>query len=168
MIIQGRILLLGDNINTDLLHPPSYFSTQRHIAVKGAFAGLAGEKIEIDKWKKDDKIIIVAGKNFGCGSSRESTIRALKDRGVVAIVAESYSHIFRRTALAQGLRPYFLRSNVDSTKPPQGAAGKIDTERNLLSWPSTSVELEPLDPLENQLIKAGGLVQYLLDRNWNW
>ncbi len=97
--IQGRVWKVGAQINTDLITPGQYLTApidevKKHVleAVNPHFAKEA---------RKGD--ILVAGKNFGCGSSRESAPRALKALGVSAVVAESFARIFFRNAVAIGL-----------------------------------------------------------------
>jgi len=97
--IQGRVWKVGDQINTDLITPGQYLTApleevRKHVleAINPRFAKEAREGD-----------ILVAGKNFGCGSSRESAPRALKALGISAVVAESFARIFFRNAVAIGL-----------------------------------------------------------------
>jgi 3-isopropylmalate/(R)-2-methylmalate dehydratase small subunit len=97
--IRGRVWKVGDQINTDLITPGQYLTApieevKKHVleAVNPRFAKEA---------RKGD--ILVAGKNFGCGSSRESAPRALKALGISAVLAESFARIFFRNAVAIGL-----------------------------------------------------------------
>lgn len=96
---QGRAWVLGDNISTDLLSPGHYVhdpmqTRLKHVleAVRPDFAQGVGAGD-----------IVVAGKNFGCGSSRESAPMHLKDLGVAGVIAESFARIFSRNAIAIGL-----------------------------------------------------------------
>jgi 3-isopropylmalate/(R)-2-methylmalate dehydratase small subunit len=98
-VIQGRVWKVGDQINTDLITPGQYLTApieevKKHVleAVNPRFA---------KETREGD--ILVAGKNFGCGSSRESAPRALKALGISAVVAESFARIFFRNAVAIGL-----------------------------------------------------------------
>jgi 3-isopropylmalate/(R)-2-methylmalate dehydratase small subunit len=98
-VIRGRVWKVGDQINTDLITPGQYLTApieevKKHVleAVNPRFAKEA---------RQGD--ILVAGKNFGCGSSRESAPRALKALGISAVVAESFARIFFRNAVAIGL-----------------------------------------------------------------
>jgi 3-isopropylmalate/(R)-2-methylmalate dehydratase small subunit len=97
--IRGRVWKVGDQINTDLITPGQYLTApieevKKHVleAINPRFAKEAREGD-----------ILVAGKNFGCGSSRESAPRALKALGISAVVAESFARIFFRNAVAIGL-----------------------------------------------------------------
>ncbi len=100
-IITGRVWKFGDNIDTDVIIPGKYLRTTD----MSVFASHVMEGIDASfsrKVKKGD--IIVAGKNFGCGSSREQAPLALKHAGVACIVAESFARIFFRNAINVGLQ----------------------------------------------------------------
>ena len=104
--IRGRVVRLGDHVNTDLLLPSSYFSLDDETLREGLFS-LAGDLRERDADAPSGADatgrIIVAGRNFGCGSSRETTVRAMVLRGVSAIVAVSFGRIFYRNATNLGI-----------------------------------------------------------------
>lgn len=98
--ISGRAFIFGDNIDTDQIYPGRYLelTSKSDIAshcMEGARPGFAKEV------KRGD--IIVAGKNFGCGSSREHAAITLKEAGISAVVAESFARIFFRNAINLGL-----------------------------------------------------------------
>lgn len=96
---RGRAYVLGDNINTDVIHPPDYFSLDPTRVQAGLSKGL---EEDFSRYLKEGDII-VAGKNFGCGSSRETSARALKLHGVSLILAESFARIFYRNMTNQGV-----------------------------------------------------------------
>jgi len=101
MIIEGRVWKFGDNINTDLIIAGKYkYDTldMKEMA-KHTFEALRSDFYK--KVKEGD--IIVAGKNFGCGSSREQAPLVLKALGIKVIVAESFARIFYRNAINLGL-----------------------------------------------------------------
>ena len=160
MIIEARALVLGDNVNTDLLHPPAFYSTDDGTAAVGAFAGL-----DIDrKALGPPPYVILAGKNFGCGSSRESTMRALKAAGLVAIAARSFAHIFRRTALNLGVPSLVLGKNPGPV--PTGTPVALDTALWTLSL--DGAKTQALEPFEELLLAAGGLEAHLAGKDWSW
>lgn len=97
--IQGRVWKFGDNINTDLISPGRYLAATID-AVKEHVLEAVNPRFAREAQKGD---ILVAGKNFGCGSSRESAPRALKALGIEAVVAESFARIFFRNSVATGL-----------------------------------------------------------------
>jgi 3-isopropylmalate dehydratase small subunit len=97
---SGRALIFGNNINTDIIIPSKYLtSLDPDELAKHAMEGLDPNFAE----KAKSGVIIVAGKNFGCGSSREQAPIALKHAGVKCILAESFARIFYRNAINIGL-----------------------------------------------------------------
>lgn len=93
--IAGRAKIYGDNVNTDVIHNPSKFTIDREKL--SADLGLPESR------SKKKGVIIVAGENFGVGSSRYSTVIALKNSGVLAVVAPSLSRIFKRNLACAGI-----------------------------------------------------------------
>ncbi|NLM72397.1 MAG: 3-isopropylmalate dehydratase, partial [Synergistaceae bacterium] len=103
--------------------------------------------------------IVVAGKNFGCGSSREQAPIAIKYAGIAAILAKSYSRIFFRNAINQGI-PAFI---CDTDAMEAGDEVTVDIERNHTELPGKRlvVPLAPLSPVMLDILEEGGLVEYL-------
>lgn len=98
-IIRGRVWLFGDNVDTDVITPGLYVDAPMEEMKKHVLEALN------PKFPKEVKSgdIIVAGKNFGCGSSRETAPDAIKALGVGAVIAESFARIFFRNAISIGL-----------------------------------------------------------------
>jgi 3-isopropylmalate/(R)-2-methylmalate dehydratase small subunit len=157
--IRGRVrAVLGDNIDTDLIYPGRYLNiTDRDKTAEHLFE-LAYPEIRTELQAGE---FIVAGKNFGCGSSREQAAAALKFAGAGAVVAASFARIFFRNAINLGL---------PAVVSPEAGAGchagdelEIDLVlgeiHNLTQgriYPSA-----PLDPRAAELLAAGGLIPYL-------
>lgn len=100
MIIKGKVLKYGDDINTDVIFPGRYLAiTYLEEMTQHAMKDL--DQGFLNKLNKGD--VVVAGKNFGCGSSREQAATCLKYAGVGAVVAKSFARIFYRNAINQGL-----------------------------------------------------------------
>ncbi|MFW6323856.1 MAG: hypothetical protein ACOC0U_02225 [Desulfovibrionales bacterium] len=95
----GRLWKLGHGVSTDHLHPAKYFSLDQEIVNKGLFRGMEGDLA--DCFAPGD--ILVAGRNFGCGSSREVCTRAMAGRGVAAVLAVSCARIFFRNMINTGI-----------------------------------------------------------------
>jgi len=96
----GRVVKYGEDVNTDVIIPSKYLAyTNPHDLAKHAMEGVDPSFLEKVKERK----IVVAGKNFGCGSSREQAPVALKYAGAEGIVAESFARIFYRNAVNIGL-----------------------------------------------------------------
>lgn len=162
MMIEGSAIVLGDNVNTDLLHPPAFFSTDSTMAAEGAFAGLELDKDLIGP----PPFIIIARKNFGCGSSRESTAIALKKVGVAAIIAESFSHIFSRNATNQGI--WTMQAETSSLRTITGDDVSVDIDLWMLKDGKDELRIIPPGNFEQDIIRRGGLVSYLSENDWKW
>ena len=101
MKIQGKVWKYGDDINTDVLFPGKYTYT---IKERSEMAKVAGEDLDPDfNQNAAPGDIIVGGKNWGCGSSREQAVTCLKERGIGAIIAKSFARIYYRNCLNEGL-----------------------------------------------------------------
>ncbi|MBM4352444.1 MAG: hypothetical protein FJ109_01400 [Deltaproteobacteria bacterium] len=163
MKLTGTLLLLGDHVNTDLIHPPAFYSTRVEESVKGAFAGLGLEAGALGP----PPYLVAGGINFGCGSSRESTMRALRQAGVAALLARSFAHIFRRSAWALGIPALVL----DGVLPPEvgGRSAVVDPALGLLHVEGLGkLPLRPPEPYELDLAEAGGLLPFLEASDWHW
>ena len=156
MKITGSALRYGDDINTDLIYPGRYLHIyEPEEMAKHAMADLDPEFPE--KFKKGD--IIVAGKNFGCGSSREQAAICLKYLGVGAIVASSFARIFFRNAINQGIP--ILEAETDGISwgdkleiyPEKGIIKNLTTGKTIHGTVVPSFLME--------LIEDGGLIPHL-------
>ena len=160
-IIQGRTWKFPDNIDTDVIIPGRYLRTfsldelASHV-MEGVRTDFA------DKVAKGD--IIVAGKNFGCGSSREQAPRALKHAGISAIIAKSFARIFYRNAINIGL-PVIIAD----IKAKEGDTLKIDLEKGIIENKSTreTFRIRPFDDFILGILEDGGLVEHYLKRYGN-
>ena len=146
----------GDDINTDMLFPGKYTyscGTAEEILphlledLDPEFAGKAA---------KGD--ILFAGKNFGCGSSREQPVVGLKAIGIKAIVAKSYARIFYRAAINQGLLLIDCAEAVDAYK--QGDSVSLDLEKGEIKIGEKSFSFPKLPPEILKIRDAGGLLAY--------
>ncbi len=168
-IIKGSAFVVGDNIDTDQIIPAQYLNLVPTIPEEyeklGSYAlsGLPeGHPLFIPSGEsKTPYAVIVAGRNFGCGSSREHAPVSLGAAGARAVVAESFARIFFRNCIATGeIYP------VDSTRRLRdliatGDQVELDLERHQLRVPERdlTIELQPLgDAL--QVIDHGGLFEH--------
>ena len=156
---EGSAIVFGDDINTDLLHP-SYFYSLDEARVRDGFLGAVESTTdrEIDKAR-----IIVAGKNFGCGSSRETTMTALRLAGVQAVVAESFGRIFFRNAMSLGV-PALTVASVsgladagDRLRIDDGVVHNLTRDRQ--------IPLKAIDPMWSAVLAAGGMMAFLRARD---
>ena len=158
MIIKGKVLKYGDDINTDVIFPGRYLA----ITDPKEMAEHAMEDLDKDFLKKlKEANIIVAGKNFGCGSSREQAATCLKYAGVKAIVAKSFARIFFRNVINQGIPIIETKEAVDNID--EGDEIEIDTENGTINnlTKGTSFSFTPLPPFIQDIIDAGGLINSL-------
>ncbi len=158
MKIQGEAVLLGDNINTDFIISGRYkFS----ITDMKELAKHIMEDIdpEFPKKLKPGISIIVAGENFGMGSSREQAPLVIKESGIAAVVAKSFARIFYRNGFNIGL-PLI---QADTSKIKEGDALLVDIDNSLLEDANQKLKLkiEPLSPVMQKLLADGGIVNHL-------
>ncbi|PHR17937.1 MAG: 3-isopropylmalate dehydratase [Hoeflea sp.] len=157
--MSGRIFLLGDNIDTDQLAPGQY--------MRGGLDMLAAHCLESARPDFAGSVkpgdVIVAGKNFGVGSSREQAAEALKHLGLAGVVARSFAGIFYRNALNLGL-PVLVADNLDGIA--DGDAVALDPVKGelRLTDKNQTVRLEPLPDNLKPMLADGGLVPHLKKR----
>ncbi|MBC7331384.1 MAG: 3-isopropylmalate dehydratase small subunit [Synergistetes bacterium] len=161
MIIEGVAFLFGDNIDTDQIYPGRYLDISEH----GEMAEHAMEGADPDFYRKvsglaGERPIIVAGKNFGCGSSREHAVIALKEAGVQAVVARSFARIFYRNALNQGLLPIEV-PGLDLEKIRDGAKVKIDLKGGILEIGELTFDFKPFSEKLLKILLEGGIISYI-------
>lgn len=159
MKIKGRAWRFGDNIDTDQIFPGAYLTlTDIEEMGKHAMEGVPGKEDFAKKVRKGD--IIVAGKNFGCGSSREQAPIAIKGCGVSLIIAKSFARIFYRNAVNIGL-PIMECKEVD--RIDEGDLLEVDLEKGDIYIANKGLTLKgsPLTSLEFEIMRAGGLIPYL-------
>ncbi|MFA5099303.1 MAG: 3-isopropylmalate dehydratase [Candidatus Omnitrophota bacterium] len=158
MEFKGSALKLGDNINTDFIISGRYkFSItdikelSKHIM----------EDIDPDFFKKivPGASVLVAGKNFGMGSSREQAPLVIKGSGLVAVLAQSFARIFFRNAFNVGL----LLIETDTTRISEKDLLAIDLDRGIVKNITRNIELQikPLPPVMQEFLKEGGVIPYI-------
>jgi len=156
--LKGRIWTFGDDIDTDIIIPGRYLVLRE----EKQLAEHLMEGIDPDfhlKVKKGD--ILVAGKNFGCGSSREHAPIALKGAGISAVVAESFARIFYRNSINVGLP--LLESRNISKHVNEGDEIEIDMENGIIKDLSNGKEFEikALPEFMIDILEEGGMISYL-------
>ncbi|UXD21576.1 3-isopropylmalate dehydratase small subunit [Ignicoccus pacificus DSM 13166] len=158
-MIKGRVVAkLGDNIDTDMIIPFRYKAktTDYYELAKHVFEDLDPELSK--KIKPGD--IVVAGKNFGMGSSREQAPIAIKYSGVSAVIAKSFARIFFRNAINIGLPVIEAPEAVDKTD--EGDELEIDLEKGVIrnltkGW---EVKFKPYPKMLMEIMKEGGIYNY--------
>ncbi|MEW6222221.1 MAG: 3-isopropylmalate dehydratase small subunit [Candidatus Hadarchaeota archaeon] len=153
-----KAFIYGDNITTDDIIAGRYL-VKHEIDYWGKHAM---ENIDPDFVKKVEKgDVIVGGKNFGCGSSREQAPIALKAAGVSAVVAESFARIFYRNSINQGL-PVLACPGISKEFKTMDRI-KVDLEKGEVRNERTGkvFQTQPLPEFVMNILKAGGLVPYM-------
>jgi 3-isopropylmalate/(R)-2-methylmalate dehydratase small subunit len=153
---KGRVWKYGDDINTDVIFPGKYTYS---VLEPEEMARHALEDLDPDfarQVKPGD--VIVAGRNFGCGSSREQAATCLKYAGVQAVIARSFARIFFRNAINQGLPVLQSEEAADSIKDGEEieidfSSGKIKTEKGAFAF-------SPFPESVLGILKEGGLIPY--------
>jgi 3-isopropylmalate/(R)-2-methylmalate dehydratase small subunit len=154
---DGSAWVYGDNVNTDQIFPGKYTYTLRTAEEIAAHALEDLDPDFVGSSKPGD--VIFAGRNMGCGSSREQAVTCLKGRGVRAVVAESFARIFYRNAINQGLPAIVCPEAVAAAR--RGDPVKVDLECGEISLPSGCFAYPPFPPNVRALLEAGGLIPYL-------
>jgi 3-isopropylmalate/(R)-2-methylmalate dehydratase small subunit len=158
-ILTGPALVMGDNVNTDVLHPSRFFSLDDS-TVRSGFMQATTDYQQTGRSDLSGKIIL-AGDNFGCGSSRETGARVFVLAGIRAIVARSIARIFSRNIRNLGV-PAFECPTLPA-KLENGSIVHIDPEAWTLEIDSAPGvrPLKPLDPYWKAVVEAGGLMSFL-------
>ena len=153
---KGRVWKYGDNVNTDVIFPGKYTYSilepeemARH-ALEDLDPGFA------KKVKPGD--VIVAGRNFGCGSSREQAATCLKYAGVQAVIAKSFARIFFRNAINQGLPVLQSEEAVDSIE--DGGEIEIDFDKGSIKTARGYFTFPAFPESVMGILEAGGLIPY--------
>jgi len=156
MLIRGRALKYGNNINTDLILPGRYL----HIYDPRELAEHAMEDLDPDfpeKFTQGD--ILVAGNNFGCGSSREQAAICLKYAGVGTIIAGSFARIFFRNAMNQGIPIITADTDQIATGDELEVHPETGEIKNMTK--GKVIQGEKIPEFLMDLIKDGGLIPHL-------
>jgi len=156
-IVRGKVLKVGDNVDTDVIIPGKYLTlTDPKELGKHALEGLDPSMPSLLK----DRQIIVAGKNFGCGSSREHAVLALLGAGVKAVLAESFARIFYRNAINRGLLAIEVPGIRDAVAEGEEVIVNVE-ETTLITATGKTLRFKPISKELLEIIEAGGLVESL-------
>jgi 3-isopropylmalate/(R)-2-methylmalate dehydratase small subunit len=157
MKIRGKVWKFADNIDTDAIIPARYLNTSdpkelaKHVMEDA-------DKDFPSKVKPGD--IIIAGKNFGCGSSREHAPIAIKAAGIQAVVAKSFARIFFRNAFNIGLPIFEVPELIDEAMQGDEIEIDMDTGNIVNLTRNKKYTTKPIPSFMQELIKAGGLVEW--------
>lgn len=158
MEAKGSVFKYGDNVDTDVIIPARYLAIQD----RKELASHCMEDIDtsfVGRVKDGD--IMVAGKNFGCGSSREHAPMVIKEAGISCVIAETFARIFFRNAINIGLPIIECREASEGIQA--GDEVEIDFDSGLIKDVTTgrSFQGTPFPAFMQKIINAGGLANYI-------
>jgi len=156
MTLQGKVWKFGAHIDTDLIIAARYLNTSEPSELAKYVMEDADPEF-VSKMREGD--IIVAGENFGCGSSREHAPIALKAAGVAAIIAPTFARIFYRNAFNMGLPIFELE---ESAEIEEGDTVKIDMAKGevINISQAKTYKFSPIPEFMQELVDAGGLISF--------
>jgi len=157
-IFRGPAWTVGDDISTDHIIPGRYYHLRGDLPALACHA-LEDADAEFAQ-RAEPGVIVVAGKNFGQGSSREHAALVLKERGVQAVLARSFARIFYRNAVNVGLVPVICNTKAIS----MGDEIELELGAGLVRDLTQGLELSfaPLPPVMQAILADGGLIPHLL------
>jgi 3-isopropylmalate dehydratase small subunit len=160
--MSSRVFLFGDNIDTDIIAPGAYLHLPMGVLKMHCMEAL--DRNFPGNVKQGD--ILVAGSNFGTGSSREQAPLALKELGIELILAVSFARIFFRNAVNVGMNVGVI-SEVDYSTIRDGETIEFNDKTSSLTLKSTgkAVKCESPDGPLKEIISAGGLINYVREKN---
>ena len=164
-VLRGKAWVFTDDVDTDLIYHNKYLAeTDPKKMAQFSFEYYPGKEKFAKEAKPGD--FVVAGRNFGCGSSREHAVYCLKELGVPVVLAESFARIYYRNAINNGYPVLFVNGLSDAIK-----AGKIqdgdDLEVNIGTGEIKDVtngntfKGDAVTDLEKDIMASGGLIEYL-------
>ena len=157
MILNGKTWKFGDDVDTDAIIPARYLNTSDPKELAAHVMEDADKEFP-HKVKAGD--FIVAGKNFGCGSSREHAPIAIKSAGVQAVIAKSFARIFYRNSFNIGLA--IFESAEASEGIREGDVIEIDADNGIIKnlTKQEQYTVKPIPPFMQELLSSGGLIEW--------
>ncbi len=156
LTLQGKVWKFGDNIDTDLIIAARYLNTSEPSEL-AKYVMEDADPAFVSKMSRGD--IIVAGENFGCGSSREHAPIALKAAGVAAVIAPTFARIFYRNAFNMGLPIFEL---PEAAEIAEGDTVRIDMQSGevINETQQKRYRFTPIPDFMQELVDAGGLIAF--------
>jgi 3-isopropylmalate dehydratase small subunit len=161
MKLKGKAWKFGDDIDTDAIIPARYLTTSDHAALAEHCMEDADPEF-VKKMQPGD--VIVAGKNFGCGSSREHAPIAIKAAGVSCVVAHSFARIFYRNAFNMGLPILESPEAAEAIEEGDEVEADLDTGTIVNRTRNQTYRAQPVPPFMQRLVQAGGLMAYVKEQ----
>jgi 3-isopropylmalate/(R)-2-methylmalate dehydratase small subunit len=167
-ILRGRAWVFGDDVDTDLIYHNKYLAeTDPKKMPQFSFEYYPGKENFAKEVKEGD--FVVAGRNFGCGSSREHAVYCLKFAGIPVVLAESFSRIYYRNAINNGYPVLFVNGLSEAIKAKEINDGD-ELEVNLATGEIKDITNgktfhgDAVADLEKDIMAAGGLIEYLKEQ----
>jgi 3-isopropylmalate/(R)-2-methylmalate dehydratase small subunit len=158
MKVEGKVIKLGDKIDTDIIIPAKYLKyTDPQYLAQHVLEPLDPEFSK----KATEGVILVAGKLFGTGSSREQATIALKAAGVKAVLAESFSRIFYRNAINNGLPVLVCQGISGVVNDGDYVVVNLESSEVLIQGRDVRVKCKELPDIVLRILSTGGLIEYL-------
>lgn len=164
-ILKGRAWVFGDDVDTDLIYHNKYLAeTDPEKMPQYSFEYYPGKENFAKEVKAGD--FVVAGKNFGCGSSREHAVYCLKYAGIPVVLAETCSRIYYRNAINNGYPVLFIKGISDAIKEGRIKDGdelEVSLDTGTIKDLATGAEFhgDAVSDLEKDIMASGGLIEYL-------
>ena len=158
MKVQSTVIKYGDHVDTDVIIPARYLNTTDHAEL----ASHCMEDIDKDfKAKSQTRKIIVAGRNFGCGSSREHAPIAIKASGISVVIADSFARIFYRNSIDIGLP--IIECPAAAAAIADGDEVSVDMDSGVIEDVTTGAKFTaaPLPPFVQEIVRCGGIANYV-------
>ena len=158
MKVQSTVIKYGDHVDTDVIIPARYLNTTDHAEL----ASHCMEDIDKDfKAKCQTRKIIVAGRNFGCGSSREHAPIAIKASGISVVIADSFARIFYRNSIDIGLP--IIECPAAAAAIADGDEVSVDMDSGVIEDVTTGAKFTaaPLPPFVQEIVSCGGIANYV-------
>jgi 3-isopropylmalate/(R)-2-methylmalate dehydratase small subunit len=156
--IKGRAIILGDNVDTDQIIPAKYLNTYEPDKLAPHFMENEYPELAKNIIKGD---IIVAGKNFGSGSSREHAVITIKGLGISCIIAESFARIFFRNAINTGIP--VIEAKIDAKQYDEIS---IDFSKSIIIHSEKITKFQEYPEFLKNIIDSNGLINYVRSGKW--
>lgn len=157
MIIEGKVIKLGDKIDTDVIIPAKHLKyTDPQYLAQHVF-----EPIDPEFYKKARGAIIVAGKVFGMGSSREQAAIAIKAAGIKVVIAESFARIFYRNAINNGLPAIICPEITKEVENDDNIVINVESGEVKVINKNKVIKCKGITGMALEILKANGLIEYL-------
>lgn len=155
--MRGKAFKFGDNISTDHIAPGRLFHLRSNLPEFAKHVLEDADETFANRMKKGD--FVVAGNNFGLGSSREHAPQIIKIAGVGAVIAKSFARIFYRNAINIGL----LAIECDTDAIDAGDELNVDIEKGIITNLTNGavIQIEPIPPVMIKMLNDGGLVEHI-------